>query len=37
MVPYGKYPGSTVIVRPKSKTVERLQAGYNRFTKNYYG
>jgi hypothetical protein len=30
MVPYGKYTGSTVIVRPKSMTVEQLQAGYKK-------
>ena len=33
---YAKYTGSTVIVRPKNMTVEELQAGYNRFTKDYY-
>jgi len=33
---YTKYIGSTVIVRPKNMTVEQLQAGYNRFTKDYY-
>jgi len=25
-----------VIVRPKNMTVEELQAGYNRFTKDFY-
>jgi len=33
---YTKYTGNTVIVRPKNMTVEQLQAGYNRFTKDYY-
>ena len=33
---YSKYTGGTVIVRPKNMTVEELQAGYNRFTKDYY-
>jgi radical SAM superfamily enzyme YgiQ (UPF0313 family) len=33
---YSKYTGGTVIVRPKNMTVEQLQAGYNRFTKDYY-
>ena len=31
-----KYTGGTVIVRPMNMTVEQLQAGYNRFTKDYY-
>jgi radical SAM superfamily enzyme YgiQ (UPF0313 family) len=31
-----KYTGGTVIVRPKNMTVEQLQAGYNRFTRDYY-
>ena len=33
---YSKYTGGTVIVRPENMTVEELQAGYNRFTKDYY-
>jgi len=33
---YSKYTGGAVIVRPKNMTVEQLQAGYNRFTKDYY-
>jgi hypothetical protein len=33
---YTKYSGGRVIVRPKNMTVEQLQAGYNRFTKDYY-
>jgi len=33
---YSKYTGGSVIVRPKNMTVEELQAGYNRFTKDYY-
>ena len=33
---YSKYTSGTVIVRPKNMTVEQLQAGYNRFTKDYY-
>ncbi|MHB9099687.1 MAG: hypothetical protein ACYC5X_17920, partial [Syntrophales bacterium] len=33
---YTKYTGGTVIARPKNMTVEQLQAGYNRFTKDYY-
>jgi radical SAM superfamily enzyme YgiQ (UPF0313 family) len=33
---YEKYTGGTVIVRPMNMTVEELQAGYNRFTKDYY-
>jgi len=33
---YSKYTGGTVIVQPKNMTVEQLQAGYNRFTKDYY-
>jgi len=33
---YTKYTGGTVIVRPKNMTVEQLQTGYNRFTKDYY-
>jgi uncharacterized radical SAM superfamily protein len=33
---YTKYTGGTVIVRPKNMTVEQLQAGYNRVTKDYY-
>ena len=33
---YTKYTGNTVIVRPKNMTVEQLQAGYNRFTRDYY-
>jgi radical SAM superfamily enzyme YgiQ (UPF0313 family) len=33
---YTKYTGNTVIVRPKNMTVDQLQAGYNRFTKDYY-
>ena len=33
---YSKFTGGTVIVRPKNMTVEQLQAGYNRFTKDYY-
>ena len=33
---YTKYTGGTVIVRPKNMTAEQLQAGYDRFTKDYY-
>jgi radical SAM superfamily enzyme YgiQ (UPF0313 family) len=33
---YTKYTGGTVIVRPKNMTADQLQAGYNRFTKDYY-
>jgi radical SAM superfamily enzyme YgiQ (UPF0313 family) len=33
---YSKYTGGTVTVRPKSMTAEELQAGYTRFTKDYY-
>ena len=33
---YSKFTGGAVIVRPKNMTVEQLQAGYNRFTKDYY-
>ncbi|MDP2838856.1 MAG: radical SAM protein, partial [Syntrophales bacterium] len=33
---YTKYTGGTVIVRPRNMTVEQLQAGYNRFTRDYY-
>jgi len=33
---YTKYTGGTVIVRPQNMTVEQLQTGYNRFTKDYY-
>ena len=33
---YTKYTGNKVIVRPKNMTVEQLQAGYNRFTRDYY-
>jgi radical SAM superfamily enzyme YgiQ (UPF0313 family) len=33
---YAKFTGGTVIVRPKNMTVEELQSGYNRFTKDYY-
>jgi radical SAM superfamily enzyme YgiQ (UPF0313 family) len=33
---YSKFTGGTVIVRPRNMTVEELQAGYNRFTKDYY-
>jgi len=33
---YSKYAGATVIVRPMNMTVEELQAGYNRFTKDHY-
>jgi len=30
MVPYGKYTGSKVIVKPKSMTIEQLQAAYKK-------
>ena len=33
---YTKYTGNTVIIRPKNMTAEQLQAGYNRFTRDYY-
>lgn len=33
---YTQYTGGTVIARPKNMTVDQLQAGYNRFTKDYY-
>ena len=33
---YAKYTGGAVIVRPQNMTVEQLQAGYNRFTKDSY-
>ena len=33
---YTKYTGNTVIIRPKNMTADQLQAGYNRFTKDYY-
>jgi hypothetical protein len=33
---YSKYTGGTVIVRLMNMAVEQLQAGYNRFTKDYY-
>ena len=33
---YTKYTGNTVIIRPKNMTADQLQAGYNRFTRDYY-
>jgi hypothetical protein len=33
---YTEYTGYTVIIRPKNMTVDQLQAGYNRFTRDYY-
>ncbi|MBU4582065.1 MAG: B12-binding domain-containing radical SAM protein [Proteobacteria bacterium] len=33
---YTKYTGNTVIIKPKNMTAEQLQAGYNRFTRDYY-
>ena len=33
---YTKYTGGTVVVRPKNMTADQLQAGYNRFTRDYY-
>ena len=33
---YTKYTGNAVIIRPKNMTADQLQAGYNRFTRDYY-
>ena len=35
-IDYTKYTGKKVIIRPKNMTANQLQAGYNRFTRDYY-